>query len=64
MQSFLRETWNSLYFLYEKLGGDFLFFFFFPFIFISGRLIPLQYCGGFCQTLTGAHYTEGVVFSQ
>ena len=25
---------------------------FFSFIFISWRLIPLQYCSGFCQTLT------------
>ena len=31
----------------------FLFFsFFFPFIFISWRLITLQYCSGFCHTLT------------
>ena len=28
------------------------FFFFFPFIFISCRLITLQYCSGFCHTLT------------
>ena len=27
-------------------------FFFFPFIFISWRLITLQYCSGFCYTLT------------
>ena len=27
--------------------------FFFPFIFISWRLITLQYCSGFCHTLTG-----------
>ena len=27
-------------------------FFFFSFIFISWRLIPLQYCSGFCDTLT------------
>ena len=26
--------------------------FFFPFIFISWRLITLQYCRGFCHTLT------------
>ena len=26
--------------------------FFFPFIFISWRLITLQYCSGFCHTLT------------
>ena len=30
----------------------FFFFFFFPFIFISWRLITLQYCSGFCHTLT------------
>ena len=29
-----------------------LFFYFFPFIFISWRLITLQYCSGFCHTLT------------
>ena len=28
------------------------FFFFFPFIFISWRLITLQNCSGFCHTLT------------
>ena len=28
-------------------------FFFFPIIFISWRLITLQYCSGFCHTLTG-----------
>ena len=27
-------------------------FFFFPFIFTSWRLITLQYCSGFCHTLT------------
>ena len=27
-------------------------FFFFPFFFISWRLITLQYCSGFCHTLT------------
>ena len=27
-------------------------FFFFPFIFISWRLTTLQYCSGFCHTLT------------
>ena len=30
----------------------FLFTFFFPFIFISWRLIILEYCSGFCHTLT------------
>ena len=29
-----------------------VFSFFFPFIFISWRLITLQYCSGFCHTLT------------
>ena len=29
-----------------------LYLFFFPFIFISWRLITLQYCSGFCHTLT------------
>ena len=29
-----------------------LFFLFFPIIFISWRLITLQYCSGFCHTLT------------
>ena len=28
------------------------FIFFFPFIFFSWRLITLQYCSGFCHTLT------------
>ena len=34
--------------------GNFLclFFFFFSFISISWRLISLQYCSGFCHTLT------------
>ena len=27
-------------------------FFFFPFIFISWRILTLQYCSGFCHTLT------------
>ena len=30
----------------------FIFFLFFPFIFISWRLTTLQYCSGFCHTLT------------
>ena len=39
-------------------GGDgipaelFQIFFFFSFIFISWRLITLQYCSGFCHTWT------------
>ena len=35
------------------VGPSFLdFFFFFSFVFISWRLITLQYCSGFCHTLT------------
>ena len=33
-------------------GKDAFFFFFLSFIFISWRLITLQYCSGFCHTLT------------
>ena len=36
----------------DHLTSPVLFFFFFPFIFISWRLITLQYCSGFCHTLT------------
>ena len=32
--------------------GDECSHFFFPFIFISWRLITLQYCSGFCHTFT------------
>ena len=32
------------------------FYYFFPIIFISWRLITLQYCGGFCHTLTWISY--------
>ena len=32
--------------------STFIFYFFFSFIFISWRLITLQYCSGFCHTLT------------
>ena len=39
-------SWDWAIFTYE------LFFFFPPFIFISWRLITLQYCSGFCHTLT------------
>ena len=31
---------------------EFVFFFFFHLFFISGRIITLQYCSGFCHTLT------------
>ena len=43
------ENYASLFIFYAYL---FFFFFFPPFIFISWRLIALQYCGGFCHTLT------------
>ena len=36
--------------VYHNHGNFFLFFF--QFIFISWRLITLQYCSGFCHTLT------------
>ena len=39
----------------NRSGGKnevFFLFLFFPFIFISWRLITLQYCSGFCHTLT------------
>ena len=34
------------------IGCILLYLFIFPFIFISWRLITLQYCSGFCHTLT------------
>ena len=48
----------SFYFLFIFYVKSFillfflLFFHFFSFIFISWRLITLQYCSGFCHTLT------------
>ena len=44
----------SPFICHEVMGLDamILVFFFFPFIFISWRLITLQYCSGFCHTLT------------
>ena len=36
----------------KYLVQEFFFNLFFPFIFISWRLITLQYCSGFCHTLT------------
>ena len=51
--------WNSafrwIYLSFSPLPFFFpldLSFIFFPFIFISWRLITLQYCSGFCHTLT------------
>ena len=50
---------SSSYQVAKVLGLQFFFFnfftfhfIFFPFIFISWRLITLQYCSGFCHTLT------------
>ena len=48
--SWLSGLWRS--YLYSSVYSCHLFFFFFPFIFISWRLITLQYCSGFCHTLT------------
>ena len=42
-------------YLFRNLNGPVKhnhYFLFFPFIFISWRLITLQYCSGFCHTLT------------
>ena len=43
---------NSILPLIFYLFVYFIFFLFFSFIFISWRLITLQYCSGFCHTLT------------
>ena len=43
---------SSDYIYFPKLTKVFLPCFFFPFIFICWRLITLQYCSGFCHTLT------------
>ena len=52
MQSLTRASRScALYCLLFPLVSPFLSFFF-PFIFISWRLINLQYCSGFCHTLT------------
>ena len=50
----IRYDWaTSLHFRLDYLETHFNFFFlFFPFIFISWKLITLQYCNGFCHTLT------------
>ena len=44
----LKMIWNMSY-IYIFFFFTYLFF---PFIFISWRLITLQYCSGFCHTLT------------
>ena len=44
---------HKKYFFFFKYKRVYFFFFaFFSFIFISWRLITLQYCSGFCHTLT------------
>ena len=39
-------------FIYHTCDIQMMLFFFFPIVFISWRLINLQYCSGFCHTLT------------
>ena len=46
---YINATVGNFFFF---LGLHLCFYFFFPFIFISWRLITLQYCSGFCHTLT------------
>ena len=50
---FLISLINSFFF-FLKVGSvlHFIYLFIFPFIFISWRLITLQYCSGFCHTLS------------
>ena len=64
--SWLNKQWLNIYIFYlstenwsvtnfqtqSVLRAVFFIFLFFPFIFISWRLITLQYCSGFCHTLT------------
>ena len=47
-----RQSALFFFFFLRKWHRSILFYFIFPFIFISGRLITLQYCSGFCHTLT------------
>ena len=44
--------YEIIFILALKIKSNFHFFKFFPFIFICWRLITLQYCSGFCHTLT------------
>ena len=44
--------WILFFNLVLTLGDDLFTYLFFPFIFISWRLITLHYCSGFCHTLT------------
>ena len=53
------KTWGYFFFYWNislwksrSFHSKFAQFFFFSFIFISWRLITLQYCSGFCHTLT------------
>ena len=68
--------WNWGHCLFQNIPGDelrpfrmpsvfFCFLFFFSFIFINWRLITLQYCSGFCHTLTWiSHGFTCLVFSR
>ena len=46
------ESLSPFGYFYKHSRKVFIYFLFFPFIFISWRLITLQYCSGFCHTLT------------
>ena len=47
-ESFVLFFWGGVYLFFKF----YLFFYFFIIFFISWRLITLQYCSGFCHTLT------------
>ena len=47
-----RRRIDAFIFIYLFLDSVFIYLFIFPFIFIRWRLITLQYCSGFCHTLT------------
>ena len=51
-QLITRQTASPYEILFFFFFEGSYFIFFFPFIFISWRLITLQYCSGFCHTLT------------
>ena len=51
-QSIRVSTSTSVLSMNTQDWSPLLFFFFFSFIFISWKLITLQYCSGFCHTLT------------
>ena len=48
----LKKLFFYLIFIYLFFHLIFIYLFIFSFIFISWRLITLQYCSGFCYTLT------------